>query len=219
MNKIPLYFNYIEDTFPKLLEDAVQSVSLHDRIEVHVVRHKIAKPFTKCLNAIQKECLDRKDQCWMFMHCDATVLDMSIIDMILERYENPRDGEDIASVCACEITDLLVLYDTEKIHHLNGWDEIHFDNSYMELDLRNRILGSNFTQPILFNSNCPVQMSHKESSSLRNKDKEGNLFDVYSKSFEKDMRNYFRIYHPEQNIANNEVLNKWKEYVEYVGYK
>lgn len=49
------------------------------------------------------------------MHCDAEILDTSIIDMILERYENPQDGEKIASVCACDITDLLTLYDTQTI--------------------------------------------------------------------------------------------------------
>lgn len=210
--KIPLYFNYIEDTFPKMLEDAVNSVK-HDRIEVRVVRHAKAKPFTQCLNAIQNECLERKNKCWMFMHCDAEILDTAIIDMILDRYENPQDGEQIASVCACAITDLLVLYDTERIQELNGWDEKNFDNSYMEIDLRNRIIANNFTQPILYSSDCPKQMSHKESSSLRNKNKDGNLFEVYSKSFEKDMRNYFRIYHPGSDVDSNDVLVNWQKYV------
>lgn len=213
--KIPLYFNYIENTFPKLLEEAVSSIN-HDRIEVRVVRHVKAKPFTQCLNAIQKECFDRKDKCWMFMHCDAEILDNSIIDMILDRYENPQDGEKNASICACDITDLLVLYDTETIQKLDGWDESNFDNSYMELDLRNRILANNFSQPILYNTVCPEQMSHKESSSLRNKNKKGNLFQVYSKSYERDMRNFFRIYHPDCDVDNSAGLVEWKKYVGYV---
>lgn len=209
--KIPLYFNYIENTFPKLLEDAVNSVK-HDRIEVRVVRHAKAKPFTQCLNDIQRECLERNDKCWMFMHCDAEILDPSIIDMILERYENSQDGEKIASVAACSITDLLILYDTERIQELNGWDQENFDNSYMELDLRNRIHANNFTQPVLYAVDCPKQMSHKESSSLRNKKKDGNLFEVYSKSYEKDLRNYFRIYHPDTDVDTNAGLVNWKEY-------
>lgn len=210
--KIPLYFNYIENTFPKLLEEAVSSVK-HDRIEVRVVRHAKAKPFTQCLNAIQRECLDRGDKCWMFMHCDAEILDNSIIDMMLDRYDNPQDGEKIASVAACAVTDLLVLYDTEAIQKLDGWDERNFDNSYMELDLRNRITANNFAQPILYNSDCPEQMSHKESSSLRDKRKEGNLFKVYSKSYERDMRNFFRIHHPGVDVDSDAVMINWKEYV------
>lgn len=209
--KIPLYFNYIENTFPKLLEEAVGSVK-HDRIEVRVVRHAKAKPFTQCLNAIQRECLDRGDKCWMFMHCDAEILDNSIIDRMLERYDNPQDGEKIASVAACAITDLLVLYDTEAIQKLGGWDERNFDNSYMELDLRNRIIANNFAQPILDNSDCPEQMSHKESSSLRDKHKEGNLFKVYSKSYERDMRNFFRIHHPGVDVDSDAGMINWKEY-------
>ena len=210
--KIPLYFNYIENTFPKLLEDAVNSIK-HDRLEVKVVRHIKAKPFTQCLNAIQRECLERNDKCWMFMHCDAEILDNSIIDMILKRYENPQNGEKIASVCACAITDLLILYDTKNIQKLNGWDEKNFKNSYMEIDLHNRIVKNGFTQPILYNMDCPKQMSHKESSSLRNKNKEGSLVKVYSKSYEHDMRNFFRIYHPKSDVDKNAGLLKWKRYV------
>lgn len=210
--KIPLYFNYIENTFPRLLEDAVASIK-HDRIEVHVVRHAKPKPFTQCLNDIQKECLERGDRCWMFMHCDAEVLDNSIIDMIIERYESPVNGEKIASVCACAITDLLILYDTQTIRKLDGWDDKNFNNSYMEIDLHNRIVASGFTQPILYNVDCPKQMSHKESSSLRNKTKQGSLFKVYSKTYENDMRNFFRIYHSNSNVDNNAGLIRWKKYV------
>lgn len=210
--KIPLYFNYIENTFPELLEKAVNSIN-HDSIEVRVVRHAKPKPFTQCLNAIQKECFDRKDECWMFMHCDAEILDNSIIDMILHRYQNPENGEKIASVCACNITDLLILYDTKIIHLLDGWDQTNFDNSYMEIDLHNRILKNNFTQPILYRSDCPEQISHKESSSLRNKHKKGSLFKVYSKSYERDMTNFYRIYHPTVNMRKHIGLVGWKKYV------
>lgn len=210
--KIPLYFNYIENTFPKLLDNAVNSIK-HNRLEVKVIRHVKPKPFTQCLNAIQKECLERNEKCWMFMHCDAEILDNSIIDMILKRYENPQNGEKIASVCACAITDLLILYDTNLIQELNGWDEKNFNNSYMEIDLHNRIISRGFTQPILYKSDCPKQMSHKESSSLRNKNKKGSLFKVYSKSYEQDMRNFYKIYHPNLNVNINPGLVRWKKYV------
>lgn len=209
--KIPIYFNYIENTFPDLLEDAVKSIT-HDKLQVHVSRHFKPKPFTQCLNAIQKECLERGDKYWMFMHYDAEILDNSIIDMILDRYENPQDGEKIASVCACHITDLLILFDTKRIQELGGWNEL-FNNSYMELDLTARIVKNGMTQPIIYLSDCPDQISHKESSSLRNKNKKGSLVKVYSKTYENDMRNYYRIYHPEVNLDNNAALIRWKKYI------
>ena len=209
--KIPIYFNYIENTFPDLLEDAVKSIT-HDKLQVHVSRHFKPKPFTHCLNAIQKECLERGDKYWMFMHYDAEILDNSIIDMILDRYENPQDGEKIASVCACHITDLLILFDTKRIQELGGWNEL-FNNSYMELDLTARIVKNGMTQPIIYLSDCPDQISHKESSSLRNKNKKGSLVKVYSKTYENDMRNYYRIYHPEVNLDNNAALIRWKKYI------
>jgi len=210
--KIPIYFNYIENTFPDLLEDAVKSIT-HEKLEVHISRHVKPKPFTHCLNAIQKECLDRGDKYWMFMHYDAEILDNSIIDMIINRYENPKKGEKIASVCACHITDLLILFDTKRIQELGGWNEL-FNNSYMELDLTARINNSGMTQPIIYLSDCPEQISHKESSSLRNKNKKGSLVKVYSKTYESDMRNYYRIYHPEVNLDNNAALIRWKKYIE-----
>lgn len=181
MEKIPLYFNYIENTFPKLLQEAVDSVT-HERIEVHIVRHDKPKPFTHCLNSIQKECLERGDKCWMFMHCDAEILDNSIFDLRIHRYENPNEDEQIASVTACGITDLLVLFDTQTITEVNGWDDTRFDNSYMELDLRRRIIKNGFSQPILYKEECPVHMSHKEFSSLRSSEKKGNLIKVYTYS-------------------------------------
>jgi len=212
--KIPLYFNYIENTFPELLKAAVESVD-HEKIEVHVVRHTVPKPFTHCLNDIQKECLERGDKYWMFMHCDATILDNSIFDLLIKRYENPEPEEKIASVCACSITDLLVLFDTQAIDKLNGWNSEKFDNSFMELDLRHRILRGGFAQPIVYmKCPCPPEMSHKESSSLRDKGKEGNLFKVYSVTYEKDLRNFYAIYRPNMNVDKNVGFINWKKYVD-----
>ena len=213
MSKIPLYFNYIENTFPDLLEKAVQSVK-HDRIEVRVARHSKPKPFTTCLNEIQKECLERNEKCWFFMHCDAEILDNTIFDLMINRYET---DEKIAAVCACHITDLLVLYDTQDIQTIGCWDDVNFYNSWMTLDLRNRIFKNGFKQPILYNVGCPVQMSHKDSSSLRNKNKEGNLVAVYNKSYEHDLRSFFRIYHPHKDVEKTHELISWKKTVKKYG--
>jgi len=209
--KIPIYFNYIENTFPELLDEAIKSIT-HKKLEVRVSRHVKPKPFTHCLNAIQKECLQRGDKYWMFMHYDAEILDNSIIDMIIDRYENPIGDEKIASVCACNITDLLILLDTQKIQELGGWNE-KFNNSYMEYDLRARIHKNGMKQPILYKTDCPKQISHKESSSLRNKNKKGSLVKVYSKTYESDMRNYYSMYHPTENLDKNAGLLRWKKYI------
>ena len=209
--KIPIYFNYIENTFPQLLEDAVNSIT-HEKLEVHVSRHVKPKPFTQCLNAIQKECLQRGDKYWMFMHCDAEILDDSIVDMMIDRYENPVGDEKIASVCACTITDLLILFDTDKIEQLGGWDE-KFNNSYMEYDLRHRIISNKMSQPILYKMDCPTQISHKESSSLRNKNKKGSLMKVYSQTYESDIRRYYSMYSPSVNMDKHAGLIKWKKYI------
>lgn len=211
MSKIPLYFNYIENTFPELLEKAVKSID-HDRIEVHVMRHEVPKPFTHCLNMIQKECVLRGDKCWFFMHCDAEILDNTLFDLMIKRYENP-ENEKIAAVCACHITDLLILYDTTVVKSIGGWDDVNFYNSYMTLDMRNRFIKNGFTQPIMYDVPCPVQMSHKESSSLRDNRKKGNLFKVYSSSYEHDLRNFFRIYHPAVDVEKNPDLIAWKKNV------
>lgn len=176
-NKIPVYFNYV-GKYPDFLERAVKSIP--ERFEVRVNRNDGPVPFTQCLNKI----LHTVDTpVWFFMHYDAEILDPSIFDKLIDQY---LLYPNTASSTSCNITDLLVLYDTEKIKSIGGWDE-NLSNSYMELDLRQRIYQNNFNQPILYESDCPVEMSHKDASQLRNpKDSKNNLADHYKITFKKD---------------------------------
>ena len=135
------------------------------------------------------------------MHYDAQILDPNILDIMLNKYYENK--EITASVCASSITDLLILFDTEKIKKIGGWDE-EFQNSYMELDLRNRIFLNGLIQPIIYDAVCPKEINHDEASKLRNKnDQENNLYKVYVKSLKNDMIKFKEKY-PQQLI--DEVL-------------
>lgn len=184
--RIPLYFNYV-GTFPKMLDKAVASIN-HPRIEVRVNMKDKPVPFTKCLNEILAAV---ETPCFFFMHYDAQVLDNTVFDKMIENYE--RDPENTASVSVCEITDLLVMFNTEKIRKLGGWDE-GFKNSYMELDLRMRIHATGYLQPVLYTSLCPPEMTHEDASSLRNNTVEGNIVAVYNDSYRKDIIRYYSKY-------------------------
>jgi hypothetical protein len=130
------------------------------------------------------------------MHYDAEILDSSIFDQLFNAFENVPN--DTASVTACTIVDLLVLYDTEKIRAIGGWDE-NFKNSYMELDLRNRIFNNSMQQIILYTeTDCPPEVKHTAASSLRRHTIEGNIAKVYDESFTNDMIHFFEKY-PHEN--------------------
>jgi hypothetical protein len=184
--KIPLYFNYV-GVFPKLLEEAKASIT-HPFIDVRVNAELVPVPFTKCLNKILRDVGNAP--CFFFMHYDAEVLDQTIFDDILDMY---KPNTNMASVAACDLTDLLVLFDTKNIHKLGGWDE-GFLNSFMELDLRNRIFDKGMTQPIVYSNICPDKMSHKNSSALRNNTIEGNIAKVYDESYKLDLVYYHQKY-------------------------
>jgi GT2 family glycosyltransferase len=117
------------------------------------------------------------------MHYDAEILDASIFDKIIDQYLlNPN----AASSTACDITDLLVLFDTEKIKSIGGWDE-NLKNSYMEIDIRERIFEAGFSQPIVYNVACPDEINHDAASSLRNpEDSDNNLTHIYKVTFRED---------------------------------
>ena len=199
VNKIPLYFNYI-GVFPQLLESAQKSIS-HPKIEVRINAEQTPVPFTKCLNKI----LANVDApCFFFMHYDAEITDNSIFDKMLKCYE--QNGSSVASVCACNITDLLILFNTKLIREIGGWDE-HFANSFMELDLRNRIIEAGYKQPIMYPElGCPVEMIHKASSSLRNNTIEGNICIIYDETYKRDIKHYYDKY-PE--IEKPDYLDDW----------
>jgi GT2 family glycosyltransferase len=177
MQKIPVYFNYV-GKYPQFLEKAVKSIP--ERFDVRVNHNEIPVPFTKCLNTILNSV---ETPIWFFMHYDAEILDASIFDKIIDQYLlNPN----AASSTACDITDLLVLFDTEKIKSIGGWDE-NLKNSYMELDIRERIFEAGFSQPIVYNVVCPDEINHDAASSLRNpEDSDNNLTHIYKVTFRED---------------------------------
>ena len=197
---IPLYFNYI-GTMHHLLAKAIESIT-HSKIKVciNAVPHPV--PFTKCLNNILAEV---NTPCFFFMHYDAVVTDQSVFDKILDLYENSANN--VASVSICNITDLLVLYDTKLIRQIGGWDE-NFKNSYMELDLRRRIYNNCLHQPIIYNVDCPPEIIHKDASSLRNPTIDGNITYVYDESYKKDAIYYYNKYADECNENIKEFLSK-----------
>jgi hypothetical protein len=198
--QVPLYFNYI-GTMHNLLAKAIASIK-HPRIKVciHAVPNPV--PFTKCLNAILSEV---DTEYFFFMHYDAEITDQFIFDKMLAAYSSAP--ENTASITACNITDLLVLYNTKLLKRLGGWDE-GFKNSYMELDLRRRIHDSGMLQPILYDLDCPPEVLHKEASALRNPTKEGNISYIYDESFIKDATRYYAKYNEEPSEDVKEMLSR-----------
>jgi hypothetical protein len=185
--KIPLYFNFT-GKYQNLLDLAIKSVENIDVVEIRVHEETPIKPFTYCLNKI----LSKNTSLWFFMHYDSEIIDENIFHKILSKYSENIDIT--ASVAACDIVDLLALYDSLKLKKINGWDE-KFLNSYMELDLRNRIYENNFIQPILYNSVCPPEMIHNAASSLRKKnDSENNLYNTYVYSLKNDIKRFVEKY-------------------------
>ena len=183
MNKIPIYFNYV-GKYPSLLERAIKSIP--DRFEVRVNHNDTPQPFTKCLNKILNEV---ETPIWFFMHYDAEILNTSIFDKIIDLFLLDVNA---ASSTACNITDLLVLYNTEKIKSIGGWDE-NLKNSYMELDIRQRIYNSGYSQPIVYSMDCPIEIDHKDASKLRNpNDAKNNLSDVYKITFKEDYDYFYK---------------------------
>jgi hypothetical protein len=178
MKKIPIYFNYV-GKYPDFLERAIKSIP--DRFEVRVNNNETPVPFTKCLNKILHSV---ETPIWFFMHYDAEILDPTIFDKIIDQHLLHKNS---ASSTACAITDLLVLFDTEKIKSIGGWDE-NLKNSYMELDIRQRIYESGYCQPIVYDNIVnPSEINHDDASKLRNpEDSDNNLAHVYQKTFKED---------------------------------
>lgn len=186
-NKIPVYFNYV-GAYPKLLERAVKSIP--DRFEVRVNYNEQPVPFTKCLNKILHEV---NTPIWFFMHYDAEILNPVIFDKIIDQYLLHNNA---ASSTACNITDLLVLFDTNKIKSIGGWDE-NLKNSYMEIDIRQRIYENGYCQPIVHEIDNPIEINHKDASSLRNPtDSDNNLTELYRKTFKEDYDYFFKKWEP-----------------------
>jgi hypothetical protein len=180
--KIPIYFNY-SGRYHNLLERAIKSIPT--RFEVRVNHNDNPIPFTKCLNKILSEV---ETPIWFFMHYDAEILDDTIFDKIIDLYLLTPNA---ASSTSCDITDLLVLFNTKKIKSIGGWDE-GLKNSYMDLDLRQRIYDFNFSQPIVYNNVSPIEINHKDASSLRNpEDRENNLTNVYDVTFREDYEYFY----------------------------
>lgn len=197
---IPLYFNYI-GTMHHLLAKALASIK-HPKIKVCINATPTPFPFTKCLNKILNEV---KTPCFFFMHYDAEIIDQTIFDKIIDKYLTSNNNT--ASVTACDITDLLVLYDTQLIKQIGGWDE-GFQNSYMELDLRKRIYSNNMQQLILYNNDCPSELLHNDASALRNPHKEGNITYIYDDTFQKDAARFYSIYTEEYTEDVKKALAK-----------
>jgi len=204
--RIPVYFNYV-GKYPNLLDRAVKSIP--DRFEVRVNHNDTPVPFTKCLNKILHSV---ETPIWFFMHYDAEILDISIFDKIIDQYLLHSNA---ASSTACDITDLLVLFDTEKIKSIGGWDE-NLKNSYMEIDLRQRIYEANYSQPIVHNIDRPIEINHNDSSSLRKPDDhKNNLTHIYEITFKQDYDYFFNKWEsknifekPDFNILYKQQLFK-----------
>lgn len=203
--KIPIYFNY-SGVYPNLLERAIKSIPT--RFEVRVNHNDIPIPFTKCLNKILYEV---ETPIWFFMHYDAEILDSCIFDKIIDLYILTPNA---ASSTSCDITDLLVLFDTEKIKSIGGWDE-NLKNSYMDLDLRQRIYDFNFSQPIVYNTVSPIEINHRDASSLRNpEDRKNNLTNVYDKTFREDYEYFYNKWEKRkifQKPDYNTLVDDWNK--------
>lgn len=181
--KIPVYFNYV-GKYPELLKRAIKSIP--ERFEVRVNENQTPAPFTKCLNKILNEV---ESPVWFFMHYDAEIMNHEIFDKIIDIFLLTPNA---ASSTSCEITDLLVLFDTEKIKNIGGWDE-NLKNSYMELDLRQRIYDYGYSQPIIHQTVNPPEINHKDASKLRNpNDRENNLTDIYDITFKEDYEYFYK---------------------------
>jgi hypothetical protein len=127
------------------------------------------------------------------MHYDAEILDPTIFDKIIDQHLLHKNS---ASSTACSITDLLVLFDTEKIKSIGGWDE-NLKNSYMEIDIRQRIYESGYCQPIIHNIDNPSEINHTDASILRNpEDSDNNLTYVYQTTFKEDYDYFFNKWGP-----------------------
>jgi hypothetical protein len=80
----------------------------------------------------------------------------------------------------------------DEIWQLENPDE-NLKNSYMELDLRQRIYNSGYSQPIVYDMDCPIEIDHKDASKLRNpNDAKNNLSDVYKITFKEDYDYFYQ---------------------------
>ena len=196
---IPFYFNFVgarED----LLERAVASVP-KDICDVRVQRWEKPHPFTKSLNKILREC---DSKLFFFMHYDATVQHPDILLAMVDEWRRRtralqlRPGsERTPFVPACGVVDILILYDTEVMEDIGGWDE-GFNNSWMELDMNNIAHQLCLPIPVIFpgKENIPGYLDHKDFSTLRDPDNPENIKSTYDITLPRDFEYYYRKWPP-----------------------
>lgn len=191
MKKIPLYFNFVGSQ-KDLLERAMESYDrvAGDIIDVRVHYSYRPRKFTTCLNEILK----MNDEPYFFAHYDSVLEDRSAVEGIL----NFERADNIAIVGHTHIVDLLMLVVPNVVRKVGGWDE-NFSNSWMDLDLYNRLnaagLGHSIVNPDIAQGRG---VDHSKASTAR---VDPILGKVYAKTMLEDTNTYFDRYasraHPE----------------------
>ena len=181
MSKTPLYFNYV-GAQREMLDRAIGSYEdvAGDLLDIRVHYATRPRKFSTCLNEI----LRINDEPYLFAHFDSVLQKRSAVQNLLDFNRSPNTG----IVAHCAIVDLLMLVVPEKIRHIGGWDEA-FSNSWMDLDLYNRLAAAGMTVDVLHRDVVDGRgVSHLSASSARN---DPVMKKVYAASMMSDLETYY----------------------------
>jgi hypothetical protein len=181
MRKVPLYFNYV-GAQRDLLDRAIASYEsiAGDLLDIRVHYANAPRKFSTCLNEILKI----NDEPYFFAHFDSVLEKRSAVQNILDR----ERGESTAIVGHCAIVDLLMLVVPAAVRRVGGWDE-KFSNSWMDLDLYNRLAGSGLAVDVLHRDAVDGRgVLHLSASSARN---DPVMKKVYAASMMDDLESYY----------------------------
>ena len=185
--RTPLYFNY-SGARRDLLDRAIDSYQSHadHLIDIRVNYSVQPRHFSKCLNEILRAVGTEKK--FFFAHYDSEIESCLPIETML------KDNSNSAILSWTLVTDLLMLVDTDKVKSVGGWDEL-FCNSYMELDLINRLAQEGMPLKVINDTiHHGNGLLHNDASVLRSKVQAENIAKVYSETFLKDALNYYTRY-------------------------
>lgn len=181
MKKTPLYFNYV-GAQRDLLDRAIESYDsvAGDILDIRVHYSHKPRKFSTCLNEILKI----NDEPYLFSHFDAVLESRTTIENIL----NFSRGSTCAIVAHCAIVDLLMLVVPSNVRKIGGWDE-SFCNSWMDLDLYNRLGPAGLTMDILHRDIVDGRgIAHLSASSSRN---DPMIRKVYARTMREDLETYY----------------------------
>ena len=184
--KTPLYFNY-SGSRRDLLDRAITSYEKHagHLLDIRVNYSVKPRKFTACLNEILRACSNEKR--YFFAHYDSELESAEPIVKMLE------DDSGSALISWTNITDLLMLVDVEQVNSVSGWDE-SFSNSYMEIDLINRLIEVEKTIKVVHPILEGEGLLHNNASTIRDKNQADNIAYVYGQTLLKDALLYYTRY-------------------------